>query len=506
MDYAIAVIDIGMTNKKVAIYDENLHQLEAVSEVFEPLSIADPVHKQPLDIHDLEGMKTWFCDRLAIFAKKYPIKALSITTHGSTFVCIDKNGDVCAPCVFYTHDPGNDFQKEFYKRFGSKNELQQRTHTAAFGAMINPAKGIIFLQKIFPNEFAKTDCILYYPQYWNYVFTGVKGIEPTYCGCHTYLWNYEENTWGYVADELGIRALLPTNYKNSYEIVGNVTKAMSEKTGLDSSVVVTMGMHDSNASLLPHIAKNSENDFVLNSTGSWCVSMHPQKNFDFNEEDIGKMVFFNLSALCQPIKTSIFSGGLELDAYISLYKKINNTTEFPTFSFDTVNIVLEEKDTFLMPEIFADSGQFTGCKPGIWEKQTFYPLEDIQSGKAIPQIMKKEQRFCAILDLALVIQTETALKRAGLQNETYVFIEGGFQQNKLYNALLAAAIPDNPVFHTDIKDEAAFGAAMTANMAFSRKNLKELATLLNIEYVPTEKAPLKGYEDYKNIWIAYATT
>ena len=34
MEYAVAVIDIGMTNKKVAVYDENLHQLDAVYKTF----------------------------------------------------------------------------------------------------------------------------------------------------------------------------------------------------------------------------------------------------------------------------------------------------------------------------------------------------------------------------------------------------------------------------------------------------------------------------------------
>ncbi|GAB1483930.1 hypothetical protein MASR2M78_27470 [Treponema sp.] len=58
MNYAIAVIDIGMTNKKVAIYDDDLVQVEAQYRVFPPVML------DGLETHDLEGMETWFVDQL----------------------------------------------------------------------------------------------------------------------------------------------------------------------------------------------------------------------------------------------------------------------------------------------------------------------------------------------------------------------------------------------------------------------------------------------------------
>ena len=100
MDYAIAVIDIGMTNKKVAVYDEALRQLDAQYRVFEPL-ITDG-----LPCHDLDAMETWFLDKLASAGKKFPIKAITVSTHGANFVCTGKDGKAAVPCIFYTHEPG----------------------------------------------------------------------------------------------------------------------------------------------------------------------------------------------------------------------------------------------------------------------------------------------------------------------------------------------------------------------------------------------------------------
>ncbi len=505
MEYAIAVIDIGMTNKKLAIYDEKLQQLDAVYKHFEPITVKEPNTGAEVEAHDLEGMEEWFLEGLSVFAKKYPIKSLAVSTHGATFVCIDELGKACAPCIFYTHEPGKDFQDEFHNICGTREELQKATFSPAFGAMINPAKGIAYLQNSFPLDFMKTKTILYYPQYWGFLLTGVTGIEPTYAGCHTYLWDHKSSDWSPVVDKLKIRRLLPTNYKNTYETLGKISPHIVEKTGLNPDTIVTMGIHDSNASLLPYLANKEKGKFVLNSTGTWCVCMHPQETLEFNDEDIGKIVYFNLSALRKPVKTSIFVGGLELDTYVSLYKKINKTEEFPTFSFDTVNAVLTEMDTFVIPELLPNSGQFAGSKPGIWEKGTFYPLEDIQSGKSIPQVMYKEQRFFSVLDLSLAFQTEVALQRTGLQPGTNIFTEGGFRKNKLYNALLATVLHRNPVYLTSMEEATAFGAAMTGGMALTGKSLEEFASSVKIEYIPVEMAPIQKVDSYKRKWFELAT-
>jgi sugar (pentulose or hexulose) kinase len=82
MEYAIAVIDIGMTNKKIAIYDDSLIQLDARYKNFEPKIVKD------LETHDLEAMEEWFIAELKDLAAKYRIKALAVSAHGATFVCV----------------------------------------------------------------------------------------------------------------------------------------------------------------------------------------------------------------------------------------------------------------------------------------------------------------------------------------------------------------------------------------------------------------------------------
>jgi len=147
MKQAIIVIDIGMTNKKIAVYDEHLVQRESVYKEFSPIMIKGLSGDIPT--HDIDGMKKWFIENIRLFAKEYPVRAISVTAHGATFVCVDERGSVCVPCIFYTYEPGEDFHREFYEKCGSPESLQATTYTPQFPALLNYAKGILFLQKYF---------------------------------------------------------------------------------------------------------------------------------------------------------------------------------------------------------------------------------------------------------------------------------------------------------------------------------------------------------------------
>jgi sugar (pentulose or hexulose) kinase len=462
--------------------------------------------------HDLAGMKTWFLTELKIFAAKYPIKAIAVTTHGATFVCLDAAGKVSLPCIFYTYEPGDWFQEAFYAKCGSREELQKNTFSPPLGSLVNPSKGIFFMQLLYAEQWKNVHTIINYPSYWSYELTGILGSEPTYLGCHTHLWNHAEQKYSYVADTLGIRNLLPVNYHNSYEGLGKISAETVKATGLSPDTIVTMGIHDSNASLLPYLirentgssAKTADADYVVNSTGSWCVDMHPQSRLEFKTDDIGNIVFFNQSALCKPVKTAIFTGGLELDSWLNLLYSISGSDEFPNYNPAVFQDVIKKADAFIMPEIVHGSGQFKGSVAGAWEGGTFYPFTEIRAGHA-PAFFAEREKFWAVLDLSMAVQTDVTLKRAGLENGMRVFTEGGFRKNKGYNALLAqllsAEMPGVTAFLTSMKEATSYGAAMTALMALNgRDSLKPDS--IDITYDKVASGTFAGLDAYKAKWLA----
>ncbi len=506
MEAGIIVIDIGMTNKKIALYDENLVQQDAVYKNFTPVMVKDS-RGNDVPAHDLAGMEEWFSSQIRTFALKYPVRAIAVSCHGATFVCVGKDGNPCAPCVFYTYEPGEDFQKAFYERCGSAEELQKATHTPKFSSMINMAKGIFFLQNEFADDFAKTDIILNYPQYWAYRLTKKACYETTFLSCHTYLWNQNSHEWSSVVDALGIRDKLPASYMQTFGKLGNITKEAAERLSLSEDVVVAAGIHDSNASLLPYLAVNSGEDFILNSTGTWCVAMHPASDKNrtavCGADDIGKVVFFNRSALDFPVKTAIFLGGMEVDFYVRLFRKINKKDDgyFPCSDMESVRKVLAEKRIFVLPELVSGSGQFPNFRGGIHCDGKFYPASQLESLEDVPAVLKDEKEFYAALVISCVIQSETAFVRAQLSEKTAIFTEGGFRKNALYNTLLASVLCKNEVCTTSLKEATALGGAMTALMALSGKNLNDFAPLISIEKNPVGPENADGYESYKKIWL-----
>ena len=497
MEYALAVIDIGMTNKKVAVYDDALRQLDAKYQNFAPKIV------NGLETHDLEGMETWFTSCLKEFAEQYPVKALAVTTHGATFVCTGKDGKPVLPCVLYTHEPGDDFHRRFYEQFGEPKKLQERTGTPAFKAMINPAKGLFFAKEQFSDQFKNAASVLPYPQYWGLRFTGKAGTETTYMGNHTYLWDQVDNTLSSVARDLGIAPLIPDKLYNSWDILGTISDDAAEKTGLSKDTVVTMGIHDSNSALLPHFAKKGDRGFILNSTGTWCVIMDPVEHYGFAPEELGKVVFFNISAFGKPVKTAIFLGGLEFETWSKLIMKHGSSeTGFPGWNEALYRSVLREKKIFLLPELTPGSGQYPASRARVVEDGRDYFFSDLPE-KAPPCFNDYETAFAA-LRISLVMQTQTALERTGLQKGHEIFTEGGFRKDESYNKLLSSAFPGNRVFLTDIAEATALGAAMTAKMALTGKNLTALAGDFEIDYREVEKDTLPELESYRKAWIDLA--
>jgi sugar (pentulose or hexulose) kinase len=501
MDH-IAVIDIGMTNKKVAIYDESLAQVDAQYRHF-PAKIVDG-----LETHDLEAMEEWFLRELAAAAKIYSIKAIAVSTHGGNFACVGKDGKPSVPCVFYTHEPGDDFHRRFYEEFGSPELLQERTGTPYLKAMINAGKGVLFVKENYGEDFKNTAHLLMFPQYWGYRLTGKSGAECTYMGCHSYLWDQTEGRLSDVAKKLGVASFMPPKLNRSWDVLGTITEDVVQRTGLDRDVIVTMGIHDSNSSLLPHFAKKGETGFLLNSTGTWCVSMNPVKKFGFAPGELGKVVFFNISAFGSPVKTAIFQGGYEFETWSKVLMALHKRDDLPPYKSDLYRSVLREQKLFLLPELVQGSGQFPRSKPRVHENGRDYYYADIAKESALsektPPCFKDYETGFAALRISLVMQSLTGIERTGLMPGVEIFTEGGFRKNAAYNTMLSAGFKDNRIFLSDIAEATALGAAMTARMALTGGGLSDLAKNFEIEYQEVPKTELPELAPYRTAWLKLA--
>lgn len=495
MGDVIAVLDVGKTNKKVFIYNKQLQVLEKNVKAF-----AEVTGASGLKIEQPDAVFQWFKENLKDYSNRYTIAAISITTHGAMGVCVDSQGTITCPPLSYTNEPGQEFGNSFFEQFGDRNSLQRQTATAEIGQMTNFAKIIYYWKKHWPDKLKDTRHILFYPQYFGFKLTGNAASDTTMLGSHTYLYDHKRKAYSNVAHQLGVMDKLPTNILKSWDILGTVTDSMARQTGVSKECIVTAGIHDSNASLLPFLITETR-DFVLNSTGTWCVAMKPAETILFKEQELGKTVFYNQDVFGRPVKTSIFMGGLEYETYAKLFERIHKRNDLPEFDRDLYRSVLEKCDSFILPSVMKGAGLFPGANPTLVDAGQAISLADFRSGKSRPAFADCYERSMAVLICSLSIQTCCALDAVGYKEGGQIFIEGGFRFNEPYLKLLTALYPKSTVYKTNINEATALGSAILAQSALEGKDPRRLDSELGIEKQKVEKVEGLNVDKYKKHFI-----
>ncbi|MFP4113095.1 MAG: FGGY-family carbohydrate kinase [Spirochaetota bacterium] len=486
----VAVLDIGKTNKKAHVYDESLELVDGRSRAFESID-RDGVPWVPS-----EEIEEWLLDALSALGARYEIGLVSIAAHGATFACVDANGELAIPIVDYTYEPGEAYHRRFYELVGAPDDLQRTTATVQLPALLNVAQGVFFLQQTRASDWERVRSVLFYSQYLAYRLTGKIAADYTYAACHTYLLDFESTGYSFVADKLGIRDLLPEPIEEPGRILGLLDPAVAGRTGLSPETEVVVGIHDSNASLLPYLVKRPGEDLIVNSTGTWCVAMHPQDHVSFHQDEIGKAVFYNMSAFRRPVKTSILMGGLEFETYTTLMRERFGMTDLPEFDPKIYRDVVKEAAEFILPAVVPGTGQFPDSRARIVDHDEEFTLEEVQSGARLPELMSNAKRAFAVLNLSLAVQTVTALERVGLRSGVTVYTEGGFRSNHDYNALLATLLPDVRFRLSGMPEATSFGAALLGWAVFEGVPVAGLGDRFDLVEEPVGAVELPGLDEY----------
>jgi sugar (pentulose or hexulose) kinase len=396
---------------------------------------------------------------------------------------LKSDGSLAFPNISYDCDPGKDTREAFFEAFGSPEKLQAETCTPALPLLINPAIQLFWLKRKYPERFRSVAHIQFLPQYIGFLLTGKMAVEPTYCGCHTYLWDFDRNSFGRIARELGVDGMFPARLSNPWDAQGTLSPAWVRKTGLPSDCVVTCGIHDSNSSLLPYLVKGFGR-FALNSTGTWCVAMSPDGAYPLSKDEIGREVFYNLSAFGKPVKTTILRGGAEFDFY---REKLCGGSPHPARPSPKVLERVINDELAITPALFRGTGMFPRSRPALIGADAL--LSD-------PLLA-----FHA-LDLSLAIQSKHGLLMACGSEDATIIVEGGFTANTIYCRLLAALMPKAKVCLSNLREATAYGAAMLGICAVEGVNPTELAKRIMIDLAPIEPLAASGLEEYEKRFVA----
>lgn len=416
----VAVVDIGKTNAKLAIVDPQNWQELAVR------TMANQVLPGPLYPHfDVDAIWAFLLTSMRELNAQYPVASISITTHGACGVLLTENGELAMPVLDYEHD-GPEGLRDAY------NALRpdfSETGSPKIAVGLNLGAQFFWQMRTFPNLAVNVRHMLTYPQYWAYRLTGIMANEATSLGCHTDLWNPWKGTFSSMVETLDWTPLMAP-VRKAADVLGPVHADLADLLGIAAAVPVCCGIHDSNASLFPHLMQRQA-PFSAVSTGTWviCMSVGGKPI----EPDPTRDTLVNVNAFGDPVPSSRFMGGREFDLLMG-----DRKAAAPK---DAISQVLDDK-IMLFPSVENQTGPFQGREP----KWTVEP-DRLNDGE-----------YYAVVSFYLALVTNVCLDLCGADGP--IIVEGPFGQNKFYLDMLESASGRRVVRSESSATGTSIGAAM----------------------------------------------
>lgn len=431
MQKVIAVFDIGKTNKKIFLFNEDFEVVYNNSIRFEEVVDDD---NYPCD--DIESIEVWIQDEIRAIQEnnEFLMKAINFSTHGATLVYLDKEGNRITPLYNYLKPLDFDFTP-LYKAHGGVEEFSRQTASPSYG-MLNAGLQMYWLKNTKPHYWSKVDSILHYPQYLSYLFSNKITADFTSIGAHTAIWNFDNMQYNNWLEAEGITLPEPKSGKNA---------ALSLINGQE--IAVGKGLHDSSSSIIPLLEsqQDSENEFVLLSTGTWIICMNPFSKETLTTNQLKNDCLCFMTPNKKQIKSSMqFLGRVhEANAFELSYHFGVNKSHFLelTLNKELCSDVLSKSKSIFFPNKIADD-----FKGDMQQLENFPDYESAYYQLVYEITQRVYEGINRILD------ANNKLKD--------VYISGGFNKNDIFVEYLCQMMPEQNIKFPIGKNASALGAAM----------------------------------------------
>lgn len=411
-----AIIDIGKTNVKLALVD-----LQSMTEVAVRTSPNHVLPGPPWPHYDTESQWAFLCGALREMAANHGIDAIGVTTHGACAALLDANGELAAPVLDYEHAGPESCRTEY----DAIRPPFSETGSPALPLGLNLGAQLFWQLQADPSLRDRIRHVVMWPQYWGHRLTGAVSNDICSLGCHTDLWNPQARAFSSLPAALGLAEKMAPACAPA-DVLGELRPELQTELGI-GAVPVLCGLHDSNASLLPHLL-GRQAPFAVVSTGTWVISMavggHPVAL------DPTRDTLINVNALGDPVPSARFMGGREYDL-------IQSGKPATAATADAERVLAS--NLMLLPSVVPESGPFQGRK----YRWTHEPATVAQREVA--------------LGFYLALMTAESLAAIGADGPS--IIEGPFASNRWYCAMLHAAT-GRAVVPSSMRTGTAIGAAM----------------------------------------------
>lgn len=454
----IAIFDVGKTNKKLFLFDEEYKI------VFERSARFTETKDEDGDsCENLESLRLSVFDSLreVLREKEFNIKAINFSTYGASLVYVDQNGQALAPLYNYLKEYPEALKKQFYDAYGGEEDFSVKTSSPVLRSL-NSGMQLYRMKYEKPELFKKMKYALHLPQYMSSIITGKMYSDMTSIGCHTNLWDFQNNAYHEWVTQEGVDAKLAPLFPGD-EVITSSFPSDNYLTGV--------GLHDSSAALIPYLESFRE-PFVLISTGTWCISLNPFNHnpltkFELTQDCLSYMTFTG-----KPIKASRLFAGFEHEQQVKRIAAHYNQAvgKYKTVKFDMAIIkkFLPDKPLHLY---------FNSLGFDYFD----FAREDLNRFK---NDIEAYHYFIYTLIFKQFLSTSLALDKTNVKR---IFVDGGFSKNSIYMNLLAMAFPNIEVYAASMAQATAMGAAVAIHQHWNTQQLPTDMITLKLFVAPKNK-------------------
>jgi sugar (pentulose or hexulose) kinase len=419
----IAIFDIGKTNKKFFLFDQ---QYQVVHET--GTRLAETVDEDGFPTEDIEALVAWCrsCFKEAEERPQFNITAINFSAYGASLVHVDEAGEPLTPLYNYLKPYPEALQQQLYAANGGEAEFSVSTASPSLGSL-NSGLQLYRLKHERPDIFARVHYSLHLPQYISSLFSGKFYSDLTSIGCHTGLWDFASNNYHQWVTKEGIdqklAPIVPCDHTEMITVNGR-------------QLLCGPGLHDSSAALIPYLTSNPE-PFLLISTGTWCISLNPFNNAPLTAAELALDCLCYLSCKGTPVKAArIFAGHRHEEEVKKLSLHFSkDTNAFKQVSFDEA------------------SSNKARAQPASYDETPLSNYKDFA-----------EAYHALMHDIILQQQISTSLVMS--EGITRIFVDGGFANNQLYMNMLAKTFPAIAILPAEVPQASALGAALRLGVRF----------------------------------------
>lgn len=454
----IFIFDIGKTNKKIFLFNEQYKILYEESTRLEETKDEDG-----FACEDINALTTWVQQKFSaiVLRKDIEVKAVNFSAYGASFVHLDDSKKPITPLYNYLKPFPEKLKQHFYNTYGGESLIAKQTASPVLGSL-NSGLQLYRLKYAQPEVYEQIKYSLHLPQYISFLISSQATCNIASIGCHTHLWDFQKNAYHDWVYKEEFDKKFPPVYKSNKTI--NVL--------IDNKKVTAgIGLHDSSAALIPYLKSFAE-PFVLISTGTWCISLNPGlvgrhafNSLMLTDYELHNDCLCYLSYEGKPVKASRLFAGYKHEEQIKrladhFHKDVNY---YKSIFYDSSLLKFQLQNATKQFHL-----QTTMLQQFDFEKRSLNNFETYE--EAYHQLMVdiiKQQVFSTKLVLA-----QTPVKQ--------IFVDGGFSVNDVYMNLLAAAFPYIKVYAATIAQASALGAALALRDQLNKNDIP--SGLMELKY------------------------